>query len=402
MLSRFYVSVLLCVSTSVLAQNPRPSAVSGHQLLSGAAPASAVQVVYAIDGSTLTTYNINPQTFQATQVGTMTVPQSIYPGITMSPNGHFMYYTAAQNLSQQGRTLYVYATDASGAPQSPPVQQVGVSELFSGPVFDPAANFVYAVFAGASGPQYTEYVLERFVFNPNTGALGQPQAQAKYELLSGSGGSGECELFLPGTNPAGSELYDEINCISHEKSEAKYNERAINSQTGALGPDVEIYSWENHTQGFETIQFANDYFFVFGVPDQNIQNQNFVDVYKVQPQASNPLVQCGFSMFDACGDWILPLVHPSAKYVFLTNPQDITQIGEVDLTSKEIVPDPNTIPYEVQQLSPDGSIAYAANDVGTALQIEIYGFDASNGSVTQGGTISVPSDLDSWWTAERY
>lgn len=74
----------------------------------------------------------------------------------------------------------------------------------------------------------------------------------------------------------------------------------------------------------------------------------------------------------------------------------------MNLSSRQIVPDSSSIPYEVQAFSPDGTIAYGANDVNGALDIEVYGFNAATGAVTQGGTISVPSDLDSWFTAERF
>ncbi len=72
------------------------------------------------------------------------------------------------------------------------------------------------------------------------------------------------------------------------------------------------------------------------------------------------------------------------------------------MSSKQIVGTSSTIPYEVQQFSPDGTIAYAANDVNTALNIQIYGFNVNNAQVTAGALISVPSNLDSWFTAERH
>ena len=80
----------------------------------------------------------------------------------------------------------------------------------------------------------------------------------------------------------------------------------------------------------------------------------------------------------------------------------ITNIDKVELNSKQIVATSSTIPYEVQQFSPDGKIAYAANDVNPALNIQIYGFNVNTAQVTAGGLISVPSDLDSWFAAERH
>ena len=96
-------------------------------------------------------------------------------------------------------------------------------------------------------------------------------------------------------------------------------------------------------------------------------------------------------------------VHPSAEYLFMYNAQQPnTAIDQVDLSSEEIVFTGSTIPYEVQQFSPDGTIAYGANDVGSALNIQIYGFNVANAQVTNGGLISVPSDLDTWLATERH
>ena len=74
--------LLLCVSSFVLAQTSNTQS-------SGATPSSAVQVVYTIDGSTLTTYNVDSQTLQAAEVGTITLSESTYPYLITSPNGHF-------------------------------------------------------------------------------------------------------------------------------------------------------------------------------------------------------------------------------------------------------------------------------------------------------------------------
>src|SRR5437016_7241659 len=82
-------------------------------------PSTPIQIVYTLDGTTLSTYNIDPLTLQATLAGTLTVQTSLYAWIYPSPNGHFLYFVAS-NGSQS--SLFVYATDASGVPQLPAVQ----------------------------------------------------------------------------------------------------------------------------------------------------------------------------------------------------------------------------------------------------------------------------------------
>ncbi len=383
----------LCYSCFALAQSLSPRTSSDPQ-----SPATS-QVVYVIDGSTLTTYNVDPQTFQATQVGTLRLPESVYPGLLASPNGHFIYYTAYLNYSQQGHKLYVYETNPSGVPQNTPVQTLKATGL-SGLSVDPASNFLYAVYVGQAGAQTTPYVIRRYVMSPTTGKISQPVTEAKYELASGAGGGELCSLAIPGVADGGTIMYDEILCSFPGGASATYNQRTVNTQTGALGPDVQIYSWNNASGGGENVQFVNRLMFDFVIPNNFQQDVNLLNVYQVQPNVSTPLISCGTSMLAACGDFIQTLAHPSGKYVFLTDPSSVANIGQMDLQTKQIT-ETSSIPYEVQQFSPDGTIAYGVNDVNGALDIEIYGFSVATGAVTPGGTISVPSDLDSWFAAER-
>jgi hypothetical protein len=377
---------LLCLATLTFAQTP----------------STTLQLVYVIDGSTLTTYNVHPQTLQATEAGRTTLQQATYPYLATSPNGHTIYYTAFQNTNQQGERLYVYNTNGSGVPDSRPVQSLSLTRVWS-ILVDPTGKFLYLVHEGTPGSQYTRYTIVRYVINPTTGRISQPVAEATYTLDSVISGL-YCSLGIFGMNAAGSKLYDEIDCsYPHGGNEVTYNERTVNTQTGVLGPDQKVYYWNNSSGGGEKVQFVKNLMFDFVVPNNYQQNINEVNVYPLRPNVSNPLIKCDASILANCGSDYGLSAHPSAQYVFLYNSQSSgTEIDKVDLSSKQIVATSSTIPYEVQQFSPHGSIAYAANDVGTALNIEIYGFNVANGNVTAGGLISVPSDLDSWFTAERH
>ena len=365
-------------------------------------PATPVQIVYAIDGSTLSTYNVDPQTLQATLAGTTTLLQSTYPGLVTSPNAHFLYYTAYQNISQQGERLYVYNTNSSGVPNGEPIQSLSAQGVDSLQV-SPAGTFLFLVHQGPAGEQFTPYAIVRFVINPNTGKISQGVTEAKYELDTGSGGSQSCSLLVFGMNAAGTKLYDEIFCSYHGGASATYNERTVDPQTGALGPDPQVYSWNNSNRGGEQVQFVKNLVLDFVTPNNFQQDINVLNVYPLKPNVTTPLIQCTGSMLPACADHSIGIPHPSAEYVFMTNVQQITEIDKVDLTSKQIVATGSTIPYEVQQFSPDGTIAYGvSDDINGDLTIEIYSFNIATAAVTAGGTISVPSDLDSWWAVERH
>jgi len=383
------LALLVCMASLTFAQIT-PSNPTGST--------APLQIVYVIDGSTLTTYNVNSQTLQATDVGTTTLKQSVYPGLVTSPNGHIVYYTAFQNLDQQGEYLYVYNTNSSGVPNSQPVQSISVKGVYSLQV-DPTGKFLYVVQQGTGSNGFYPANIIRAVIDPATGKLSQPTTVAKYKLESSTV---FCYLSIFGMNAAGTKLYDEISCgYPHGGAEATYNERTVDTQTGALGPDQQVYYWNNSSGGGEFVQFVKNLMFDFVIPNNYQQDINEVNVYALQPNVTTPLIQCTASMLANCGSDAFGLTHPSAQYVFLFNPQQTTDIDQVDLNSQQIVGTGSVIPYRVEQFSPDGSIAYAANDVNTGLDIQIYGFNTTNAQVTAGGAISVPSGLDSWFAVER-
>lgn len=363
-------------------------------------PPTPLQVVYVIDGSTLTTYNIDSKTLQATQVGTTAMKQSAYPEITTSPDGHFVYYLAFQDLSQDGERLYVYSTDSSGVPGSRPAQTVTATG-FQSLQMDPSGQYLYLVHEGTPGSQYTTYTIKRYLIDPATGTLSQPVIEATYKLDSIVSAT-NCSLSITGMNLVGTELYDAVICsYPHGGISATYYKRTVNTQTGALGPDQQVYSFNNDSgQTNYQVQFMKNLMFVLVSPNV-YPPDNTVDVYSLS-NTKNPQISCTSSMVANCASDFYEVVHPSAQYLFLINPQTYaTDIDKVELSSKQMVATSSTIPYEVQQFSPDGKIAYAVNDVNGALDIEIYGFNTSNARVTAGGLIYVPSGLDPWFAAER-
>lgn len=381
--------LLLCVSSFAFAQTSIPEN-------NGSAASSRVQVVYAIDGSTLTTYNVDPQTFQAAAVGTNTLIESTYPYLITSPNGHFLYYEAVKDYSDAGRNLYVYDTNALGVPGTRPVQKIKAQALY-GMAVHPNGGFLYMVTQGSSSNGMTSYAIVRNLIDQNNGKLSQHVTEATYQLDSGTS---YCSPTILGFDTAGTTMYDAVYCsYPHGTSAATYYARPVDLQTGALGPDRQLYTWNYYAgSGYENVQFRNQRMFDFV---QTMFSGDYVNIYRVQQPLGAPVVNCTSSMWAACGNFVFALAHPSGQYVFLFDSTSITDIGQVDLSTQQIT-QTSMIPYEVQQFSPDGKIAYGVNDVNGALDIEIYGFSVASGQVTQGGTISVPSDLDSWFTAERH
>src|ERR1035438_4879253 len=79
MMRATFLCLLCCLSFTVT------------QAASPAQPSAPIQIIYTLDGTTLSTYNIDPLTLQPTLAGTFTVETSLYGWIYPSPNGHFLY-----------------------------------------------------------------------------------------------------------------------------------------------------------------------------------------------------------------------------------------------------------------------------------------------------------------------
>jgi hypothetical protein len=363
-----------------------------------ATSSTPIQVVYLNEGNTIVTYNVDPQTLYATQVGSLTLTTNAeYYVVYPSPNDHFIYVVAFNTNST--KSLAVYQTDASGAPQAPPTQQVNFNYFYD-MRFDPHANFAYAVFGLPNGPNQTAFHIRRYLVNQTNGSLSSPVSEAKYVLDTDPSGE-YCNLGLSGFNAAGTVLYDNVSCSPHDSNSATYYERSLNTKTGALGPDVQIYSWNQGDSGFERVQFIKNLMFDFMSPNDFQTGIDEVNIYPVAPHTSTPLVHCTVNMLEACGD-TTGVAHPSGKYVFMAISSDTTQIDRVELGAKKIVDTGNYIPYQFGAFSPDGTLFYGIENTNTTYIIHIYGFDVATSAVTPGGEIGLPSGLDPYFVAERY
>ena len=188
-----------------------------------------------------------------------------FPRLIAVLNDHFIYYVGYETPTQQ--RFWIFATDATGAPQLPAVQQFNVKN-FNGLQVDPKANFAYAIFEGVNTDQSytTPWYVRRYAINPASGKINQPQLVATYALGNGAEGTAFCGLSLLGFKASGTTLYNEVQCSAHGEI-ATYNERTVNLTNGALGNDVEVYSWQNgNSGGYESVQFVADRLFDFVVP----------------------------------------------------------------------------------------------------------------------------------------
>ena len=94
----------------------------------------------------------------------------------------------------------------------------------------------------------------------------QPCVRSKAHCFQAILAASIAALELWASNPAATTLYEEMFCGSHDNSSVTYYERSVNATTGALGPDVSVYSWSNGNLGYEYVQFVANHMFDFAVP----------------------------------------------------------------------------------------------------------------------------------------
>ena len=376
--------LVVCFASFALAQNANP-----------------VQVVYVLEGKTIVTYNVDPQTLYASQVGSPLTVYDATPGYGVlypSPNDHFIYFFAPD--SHNNEHLWVFATDASGVPQAPATQGMTVNGFWDGPQFDPRFNFAYMVVKSPNDVNYNAtYSLRRYAVDPASGRLTQAIVESQY-VLPDDPSAAYCWLSLMGFNPAGTIFYDAVVCGNRDTEGGTYYERSLNSQTGGLGPDIQIYTWSGGNGGYENIQFVHNLMFDFVVPNSFQQGIDSVNIDPVKPN-TKPSVHCTASMLEACGN-AGGVAHPSGKYLFMQISADTTQIERVELGQHKIVDTGNYIPYQFGRFSPDGSLVYGFLNQSSGYTLEIYGFNQTTSTVTPGGAIFVPSGFDPYFVAERY
>jgi len=371
------------------------------QAFSAARPASSsLQVVYLQDGTTLTTYNVDPQTFTATQIGQpFQLPLATFTLLFPSLNGEFLYILGSD--SNHNQSLYIFATDPSGVPQSPPVQVLSAKGMLNFE-FDPAANFAYASVQSLNSQGQYLYDIRRFTVDPATGKLSSAAVAAKYPP------NGPCQPGILGANPDldgfssnGRVLYDDWYCVYPDNTVVTYYERSVNLQTGALGPDVEIYTWSNGPQGYDTVTFNNTHIVDYSIPNYNQQGVNSLSIYPVVPNSTKALVRCDATMLQACGYSLAASVHPSGHYIFFVIDYYTDQIASIDLPDRKLIDTTHYIPYQVAKFNSDGTIVYALNVMSSTYNVQIFGFDLANANVTPGGAIPAPSISDTFWPATR-
>jgi hypothetical protein len=371
-LLRFCSAFLLVVSGCILLSC---QGMSNHSAPFNNAPAAGMgaQILYVIGNGAVSTYSVNPNALTFTSLGQPVnlIPSGSLVQFVPAPDDNFLYVLWSDAGNQQH--LSVYATDASGIPQTPAVQTLEAPSLSQFNIHR-SARFAYMTQVRNLGAEYTS-TLRLFHINPGDGKLLEdPKLQGSYGpyyILPAS---------LYGFSTDGTEIY-----LSRENSQGPfYEQRSLNTNNGTVGPDVLLYQPANGSINSDMLVIGTE---VMVDEHRAPGATGYIDILPLIPKPRHHLFRCTASMLTACESATNVQIDPTGKYLFLTDPPT-QQVHVARIDAKNIEDTGNSIPMTAQTpgfaFSPDGTLIYAELD-GDA-NMHVYSFNPASGQLIGGGT----------------
>jgi hypothetical protein len=371
-LPRICSALLLVVSGCILLSC---QGMSSHSAPSNSAPptGSGSQILYVIGNGAVSTYSVNPNALTFTYLGQPVnlIPSGSVVQFVPAPNDNFLYVLWSDAGKQQH--LSVYATDASGVPQTPAVQTLDAPSLSQFNIHR-SARFAYMTQVNNLGAEYTSTV-RLFHLNPGDGKLLEdPKLQGSYgpyPILPAS-------IF--GFSADGTEIY-----ISRENSQGPfYEQRSLNTNNGTVGPDVLLYQPASGWTDSDTLVIGKQ---VMVDEHRALGETGYIDILPLVPKPRHHLFRCTASMLAACESATNVQIDPTGKYLFLTDPPT-QQVHVARIDAKNIEDTGNSIPMTAQTpgfaFSPDGTLIYA--ELYGDANMHVYSFNPASGQLIGGGT----------------
>jgi len=246
--------------------------------------------------------------------------------------------------------------------------------------------------------------IRKFAVNPTTGRVSKDPKAVAVDPPNGpcSSGAEFPGLSLLGFNSSGTQMYTQWFCPYHDSISSFYYSRTVNQKTGAVGPNVQLFSWDDGSQGTDLVHIAQSNLIDFNVP--NPYNIGLASV-KVYPPTggTTPQFTCTASMLEACGYGTYDWVDRSGNYIFIQISPTTTQVTRLERQRKRIVDTGYYVPGIVWAFSPDDALVYVEDgQMSNPYIFYVYVFNPATGGVMYtGGQISAPSAVEAVVTAQR-
>jgi len=352
-------------------------------LAHAAAATQSVHVVYVAQGTDLITYDVNANTGQMKQVGK---PINLGSGagtfpIASTPDGRFLYVPCCQSGNQ---SLSVYSTDARGVPQAQPIQTIQGN--FWQIEVDPTGRFAYGLTINVDQDGNQIYAVQLYDIDANSGKLTARAVQSRHNEGTC------CEWWnLDGFSSTGSKLYEDEGNDLGGGGGSLYYEQQINPETGKLAKRVFLINGTYGGEGQYAYVAIGDKTLLMSQTIDGDSSESWLDVFPHISDPKTPIIHCTTTMLDSCGYVESFQLDPSQNYVFIAASQLPTTVAQIDLSGKQLVATGSTLPALLPFVfSPDGTEVYTLNFVnGVSSTIQTYLFDASTGTLTEGGSVVV-------------
>jgi hypothetical protein len=358
---------------------------------------STTQVLYVVQQNVqkytdIVTYNVDPTTLQATRVGKPFTLSNVFAGVQVipSPDGHFIYVLAGANSSDAG--ISVYATGASGVPQGPAIQSLGPAAITQF-VVHPSGKFAYLIDFTTANQEFF-YQLQPYMVDQGTGYLTETSQVHKFKPTQ------YCTPFIAGFYPDGSELEYDWGCYTPDNySSQAFFQESVDLQTGALGRAAQIFGVSDTDLSSDQIKLApqtiNDFYSTFAPPLTELK------IYPLITGPKKPLIVCTALMLSACSQAQGFLQDQSGRFLLLELPSKL-MITKIDLSTDTLVDTGYSLPAAADpNFSPDDSIIYDLTFQSPGTSVQLYGFDAQTGAVTQGERFEVAKTFVTVFPAQR-
>ena len=340
----------------------------------GAHPAADLpsgQVLYVLNGGSISTYSVDPTSLEATlleQPVELVPPPASLLQFDPSPHDHFVY--AVWSDGQNVQHLSVFATDSYGVPQLPAIQTLDADSL-SQFNLHPNGQFAYMLQITQNNNEYYAKI-RLFEVKGTNGIL---KENVQFQGTYGPAPFWPAQLY--GFSPDGNKLYD----TSPVPTGSVYRQRSINKSNGTLGADNQLIT----LSGNEDVVIGS----VIAVQRQSDVDpgQAYLDIFPNVPK-SKRTIHCTQAMLMYCSTATNIQLDRSGRFLFLTDPATAAvHVVWMNLAKNRIVDTQNSMPMTSQTpgyvFNQSGKIVYAMQTDGS---IHFFHFDATSGALTEGGT----------------
>jgi hypothetical protein len=371
---------------------------------------SPIDVVYLVNQDTTETYtiqiyNVDPGYGDATLAGTLSlhVPSRSHPVIVPGADDHYVYLLYRDGTGAS--VLQVYATDANGAPQEPPVQTVNFKTAISQFMIDPNGTLAYATQQVQGEQDVVKAGILALAVDPKTGMVTVPTSFIDVATApiycSPRNPFGPPSFGLIEFNVSGSQLIDAWGCSGHGDGTNFFFTQDVNQETGSLGWPVPTVGSGYSNDEYNSVSFTPAAIFSFTNYGYD-GSRNELDVY--WPNATLDF-SCTYTMFDACAYSGGIATDRTGKFIFFYTNAGGTEVTRVNMEKKTIEPVGIPLANTIEAFSLDDRLIYGYRTLSwnSEYVIPVYVFDPGTGLVTNNGMeITMPSEYASLIPALRH